>query len=377
MRGALLRALSCWLAASLLVGQSTSSRSELSAKARDTSLPALERDRSLTALARLDPDAAQQAAAALLKDSAAAVRFRAAWILADAGRPAGLEALRLMAAEDESDAALPAQALGRARDAGSHELLRALLARALARGDPRGTRARVAALTASVSEFADPKDAPLLAQAVKSAWDEAPASAAVEQLGRTGGAEAAAVAVLEEVFDRGKGWSVMAAGLGLARCGAARGRAYVVDRLADRRLAQSPDAAPSDEQGDDPRGPRAGAFLLEHLGVLADEPLIPAVLQIASDLGYADAARDLAWHALLRIDPPGRRAEILELAWKNLRYEGAARFVVVHDEEQARSTVDMKTNRPKPDGRLSPIERALLASAQERRRWREGRRYDF
>lgn len=375
MRGVLRRGLLCWLLAGLLVGQGGST-ALLSAKARDRKAPAAERDRSLKALARLDPEAAQQVAAALLQDPAGVVRFRAAWILADAGRQEGLEALRLMAALDESDSALPAQALGRARDADSRELLRTLLTRAMAAVDPQRARARVAALAASLSELADPKDAPLLAQAVQSASDQTPAFAAVEQLGRTGGAEA--VAVLEEVFDhRGKGWSVMAAGLGLSRCGLARGRKYVVDRLADRRLAQSPDATPADERQDDPGGPRAGAFVLEHLGVAADEPLIPSLLQIASDPGYSDAAKALAWHALFRIDAPGPRADVLALAWKNLRFDGAARFVAVHDGEQARWTVDMKTNRPRPDGTVSPIERALLASPQERRRWRESRTYDF
>jgi hypothetical protein len=375
MRGVLRRGLLFWLMAGLVAGQGNSS-ALLSAKARDKRVPSAERERSLKALARQDPEAALQVAAALLKDPAGVVQFRAAWILAEAGRREGLEALRSMAALDESDAALPAQALGRVRDLGSRELLRTMLTQALAAGNARGAPARVAALAQSLSELGDPRDGPLLAQAVKGSWDEAPAFATVESLGRTGGAEA--VAVLEEVFDhRGKGWSAMAAGLGLSRCGVARGRDYVLGRLGDRRLAGPPDAMPADEQKDDPRGPRAGAFLLEHLGIAADEPLIPSLLQIATEPGYADAARVLAWHAIFRIDPPDSRAEVLALAWKNLRYDGAAQFVVVHDEQQARSTVDMKTNRPNPDGTLSPIERALLASPQERRRWRESRTYDF
>ena len=375
MRGILWLCLLCSLCAAFVAGQSTSGRAELAAKARDRKAPAAERDRAFKALVRLYPEAAAQVAPELLGDSVEIVRFRAAWILADAGREDGLKVLRMMLADEGSDLALPAQALGRTRDPGSHELLREVLASALCAPDQPKVRARVAALAGGLSEFADVKDAPLLAQAVRRLWEPSAPWEPVEQLGRTGAAEA--IPVLEEVFDhRGKDWAVVAAGLGLARCGSARGRAYVADRLSDRSV-KPPDAALIDALQADPYGSRAGTFILEHMGVPADESLVPALLTIISDATVTDGAKALAWNALFRVDPIRQRGELLVLAWKNLRFDGAARFVVVHDEEQVRSAVDLKTLRPKADGTVSPIERALRASAAERRRWRESRNYDF
>jgi hypothetical protein len=365
----------CWLCAAFVAGQSTSGRAELAAKARDREAPAAERDRAFKALVRLYPEAALQLAPEVLGDPVEIVRFRAAWLLADAGREDGLKVLRMMSADDGSDSNLPAQALGRTRDPESHELLREVLANALRAPDRPKVRARVAAFASGLSEFADAKDGPLLAQAVRRFWEPGASWQLVEQLGRTGATEA--IPVLEEIFGHGgKDWAVVAAGLGLARCGSARGRAYVAERLSDRSV-KSPEAAPADALQADPQGSLAGTFILEHMGVPADEPLVPALLAIVSEATFTDGARALAWSALFRVDPIRQRDELLALAWKNLRFDGAARFVVVHDEQQARSAVDLKTMRPKADGTVSPIERALGASAAERRRWRESRNYDF
>ena len=169
----------------------------------------------------------------------------------------------------------------------------------------------------------------------------------------------------------------MAAGLGLARCGSAKGVEYVKGRLTDARMAQPPEGMPSDADKDDSRGPRAGTFLLEHMGAAADRALVPAILTVASEPRFSDGAKALAWLALLRIDAGPTGVDVLALAWKNLQYEGAARFVVLHDEEQARTAIDMKTLHTKPDGTEHPIARALSASARERRRWREIRAYSF
>jgi hypothetical protein len=364
-----------WLAAAA-PGAQGPSQAELLSRVRDTGAPAPARDRALQALMRLFPEAAELAAPGLLADPAEIVRFRAAWILADAGREEGLKVLRAMASDEQLELTLPVEALGRTKDPGSHVLLRELLAGALRAADSPHARSRIAALAAGLAEFADAKDAALLAETLRSSREPMPPWPLIEQLGRAGGSEA--VVALEEIFDRaGAGWAGMAGGLGLARCGRGKGLDYAKDRLSDNRMAQSPDAMPADAEKDDPRGPRAGVFLLDHMGVPADEPLVPALLKIASDPGFSDGAKSRAWLALFRVDAAQRRAEVLELAWKNLQYDGAARFVVVHDEEQARTSIDMKTLHQKPDGTEPPIGRALSASARERRRWREIQAYSF
>jgi hypothetical protein len=363
-----------WLWAGFVTAQSPS-RAELLSRALDTKAPAAARDRSLQALISLYPEAAEQAAPGFLGDPSEIVRFRAAWILAEVGREDGLAALRAMASDERSELTLPAEALGRLKDPGSHELLRGLLKRTLTAVDRPNARVRATALAAGLAEFNDAKDAPLFSEALRGAREPKPWPL-VEQLGRAGGADT--VAALEEVFDKpGSGWAVMAAGLGLARCGKSKGLAYVKDRLSDIRMAQSPESTPTDADKDDPRGPRAGAFLLEHVGVPADEALVPTLLKIATEPGFSEGAKSRAWLALFRVDAVGSRVEVLALAWKSLQYDGAARFVVVHDEEQARTAIDMKTLRQKPDGTEPPIGRALSASARERRRWHEIRAYSF
>lgn len=356
----------CLLLGAALGGQAGTASAEggsehvlLTEKIRDGKAPLAQRERAFAAFARLYPEDALLLAPSLLGDPALTIRFRAAWILADQGREDGLRALRSMAADPESSFVPPIEALGRVKDTGSHELLRELLAKALQAGEPPQNRARLAALAGGLSEYADPKDEPLLANAVRLSSDPSPSWPMVEALGVSGAPEA--IPLLEEIFDRGKGLTVVAAGLGLARCGTPKGRDYVKDRLSDPRTVPLPEAT----------------FLLEHICVSADEPLVPVLLKIASEPGFGDDAKVLAWLALFRVDSPRQYREVLTLAWRSLRFDGAARFVVVHDEEQARSAPDLKTNHPKADGNLSPIIRALSASARERRRWRESRAYSF
>ncbi len=344
------------------LAEGASERVQLPEKIRDGKAPLAQRERAFAAFDRLYPEDALLLAPSLLGDPAPTIRFKAAWILADQGHEDGLRTLRSMAALTEATFVLPMEALGRIRDPGSHELLRDLLASALRAGESPPDRARVAALAVSLSDYADPKDEPLLANAVRLSVEPGPSWPSwqvVEALGVSGAPEA--VATLEEVFDRGKGLAVAAAGLGLARCGQPRGRDYVQDKLSDPHAAPSPEAT----------------FLLEHIGVVSDGPLVSILLNIVAEPGFGDGVKALAWLALFRVDPPLKTREVLALAWKNLRFDGAARFVVVHDGEQARSAADLKTLRPKADGSLSPIDRALSASARERRRWREIRSYSF
>lgn len=373
-----------WLWASLVSAQGSSA--ELLSRVRDAKAPPAARDRSLQAFARLYPEAAELAAPGLLADPLEIVRFRAAWILADAGRGGresdegreeALKVLRAMASDETSALTYPAEALGRIKDSGSHELLRGLLQKTLSTGERASARAM--GLAAGLAEYADKKDGALLAETLRSSLsvgNPKPSWLSVEQAGRAGSAEASGA--LEEVFDKtGAGWAAMAAGLGLARCGSAKGLDYVRSRLSDARMAQAAESTPAEAGKDDPRGPRAGAFLLEQMGAEADEPLVPSLLRIVSEPGFSDGARARAWLALFRIDAASVRAEVLALAWRNLQYDGAARFVVVHDEEQARTAIDMQTLHVKPDGTEPPIGRALSASARERKRWREMRQYSF
>lgn len=344
------------------LAEGASERVQLSEKIRDARAPLAQRERAFAAFDRLYPEDALLLAPSLLGDPAPTIRFRAAWILADQGREDGIRALRSMAAGPDASSVLPIEALGRVRDPGSHELLRELLSSMLRAGEPPPDRARLAALAVSLSQYADPKDEPVLENAVRSSAEPGssfPSWPVVEALGVSGAPEA--VGTLEEAFDRGKGLVAVAAGLGLARCGRPGGRDDVKDRLSDPRAAGSPEAT----------------FLLEHIGVPSDEPLVAILLNIAAEPGFGDGVKALAWLALFRVDPPRQSGEVLALAWKNLRFDGAARFVVLHDAEQARSAADLKTMRPKSDGTLSPIDRALSASARERRRWREIRSYSF
>ena len=282
-----------------------------------------------------------------------------------------------MAADRSSALTLPIIAIGRLRDARSHEFLRTLLRTELAEGDHKKTRPRISALINGLSDYADPTDASLLAQAVGRDLDSAGVWEA-EEVGETGSPDA--IPLLQEVFARrGHGWAVMGAGLGLARCGSAIGTEYVRERLADIHGAQYPDGEPANGVTDDPNGPRATSYILEHLGVSADEPFVPTLLDIASSALYSDHARTLAWNALLRIHSSKYRPQAIEAAWTNLTFDGAVRLLALDDPSGAEKRLSA-AERDKASFRtqgLAELRRALAATDREKRRWRETRGYGF
>ena len=136
------------------------------------------------------------------------------------------------------------------------------------------------------------------------------------------------------------------------------------------------EVCPTGADKDDPTGPKASCFILGRLGVLADEVFVPDLLRIVSAPEYPERARTLAGYALLRIDSTTRRKELLELAWKSLIYEWAARYVVLHDEDRAHKFLDgVKPERATYE--QSTLQHALWASPRERRMWREIQGYPF
>jgi hypothetical protein len=150
------------------------------------------------------------------------------------------------------------------------------------------------------------------------------------------------------------------------------------DRTADRSGDPNKpnEVCPTNADTDDPTGPKAACFILSHLGVAADEIFVPELLRIVSAPDYSERARALAGYALLRIDSATRRKELLELAWKSLIYEWAARYIVLHDEDAARKFLDgVKPERATYE--QWTLEHALWANPRERRTWREIHGYSF
>jgi HEAT repeat protein len=350
--------------------------SNLVATAVDASRDVRERERALSGLTRLDFPAAAEIAPKLLRDKEVAIRFRAAWILADVGQSDGIDTLKSMAVDSGSErSTLAARALGRLRDGSSHALLRSLLEAELSRSDKQKALPRVSALVSSLSDYADPADSLLISKAIGRYLDDGADWVEADELGRTGGREA--IPILREIFSgRGKGWAVMAAGLGLARCGSEEGAKYVSERLRDARCCRAPNGTPSDAFKDDPAGPAATSFLLDHIGIGSDEPLVPSLIHIVTDNEFSETARAQAWIALSRIDPMKTRPSLLELAWKSTGFDGAARLIVLNDESRAQSVAGSKQG--KAGSEVShALARALEAAPQERRRWRDTRGYAF
>ncbi len=348
--------------------------SRLASRVTDRGLTDAQRDTALSALERVDSAKAVELAPALLVERDESLRFRAAWLLAENGKQTGVQVLRQMLMDKNSGLTLAADALGRLRDAGSHGLLRDLLQAELGQTDRLKGRPRVSALVSGLADYGDPKDASLLSRAVTEYLDHGGVWDA-EELGRTGGAEA--VPVLEEIFQRrGKGWAVMSAGLALARCGSARGKDYVADRLADPRCCRAPLGTPEDGIKDDPFGPKATSFILDHLGVPADEIFVPILIRVVSSAEFSDTAKAQSWVALSKIDSVKYRPQLLELAWKNVGYDGAARLIVLNDEVRVQALRQSKQSKSSMQTSQS-LETALAASPRERRRWRETRAYAF
>jgi hypothetical protein len=200
----------------------------------------------------------------------------------------------------------------------------------------------------------------------------------VERIGRAGGREA--IPVLERIFDTAPGWTVMTAGLGLARCGSLKGLEYVRERLVDTTdLQNSNEGRQLNAETDDPHGPKARDFILRLLGSSADVVFVPDLLRIVSAPEYPWVAQARAWEALSRINPVRERQKLLDLAWKNLNQTGAIRLVVLNDEARARSIAPGLPNSRDRIERVGAydLKRALLTSPRERRRWRETHGYTF
>jgi HEAT repeat protein len=338
-----------------------------------------ERNMALSALAASDFEKATEIAPSLLAEGDRSLRARAAWILADGGRQSGLDVLRAMAGERTEESVIAISMLGRLRDPGSHELLVGLLEQELASPNQQGSfpdvpasDSIIAALSGALADYGDKRDTALLIRTIPGKvgsghW------VMIEQLGRAGGKEA--IPVLENAFDHAPGWTRMASGLGLARCGSAKGLKYIRERLADTSGDRDKpnESRTTNAQTDSPYGPKATDFILTHLGVPADEVLVPELLRILSSPEYSGVHRAQAWGALSRMNPARERETILELAWKNLTDTSAVRLVVFNDDVRARTVAaqleSSKDGKERAAGRA--LRRALAETPRERRRWRE------
>ncbi|HEU5249264.1 MAG TPA: hypothetical protein VFW15_04690, partial [Thermoanaerobaculia bacterium] len=173
----------------------------------------------------------------------------------------------------------------------------------------------------------------------------------------------------------------MAAGLGLARSGSAKGLKYVRDRLADTSGdPNNPnETRTTNAEKDNPYGPKATDFILDHLGVSADEIFVPDLIRIASSPEYSWVRKAQAWRALSRLNPVADRQKILALAWKNLTDSSAVKLIVLNEESRV-ATVSRQLD-SSSDGKekatARELRRALATTSRERRRWREIHGYTF
>jgi HEAT repeat protein len=344
-----------------------------------------ERNVALSSLAASDFNKAMEIAPSLLAEGNRELRARAAWVLADGGQQSGIDVLKAMTRERTAESVIAIEALGRLRDPGSHELLVSLLEQELA--SPRrggslfgapGSDSWTAALSGALADYGDKRDTALLVRTLPDRVG--PGSyVRVEDVGRTGGKEA--IPVLERIFDTSAGWTVMAAGLALARCGSPRGTKYVRERLADTSgdPEKPNESRMTNAETDNPHGPKGTDFILTNLGVSADEIFVPELVQIVSAPERSWAHKAQAWQALSRMNPVTKRQEILELAWKNLIQAGAIKLIVLNDEARARRVAPGLPNSTDRTERAAAYElkRALFTSPRERRRWREIHGYTF
>lgn len=348
---------------------------QLEERTTNRGLPSEASDQALSTLAVVDFQRAAKVSTSLLAEKDETLRLRAAWILADGGSAAGLEVLRSMAADESSELLAAPAALGRLRDSKSRELLRDLLARAL-RSESGKERSRVSALAGALADYGDRRDADLLLQTLKkyfsgSNW------VIVDSVGRTGASEA--IPELQKIFHHtGLDEAVPAAGLALARCGDEEGLRYVRRMFADADGSSPRMATHSENEhlliGWDRR------FVLENLGTATDAALLPDLLGIIRDSSSPETARAYAWNAVLRMNPARHRDELVALAWRDVAFKAAARFLALNDEEGVRSTTQTPSRAAAmgigQESRLN-LEVALSTSARERRRWREVHGYPF
>lgn len=170
----------------------------------------------------------------------------------------------------------------------------------------------------------------------------------------------------------------MAAGLGLARCGSEKGLKYVHERLlsAQGDSDRIGEVTLANAETADANSPKVTVFVLEHFGVPADEAFVPDLLRVVSHAGNSSRLKAQAWRALLRINAPKYRKEILEYAWKDLSMQSAARFVALNDEAKARELVS--TGKPEDESyERSVVRQALAATQRDRRLWLEAHGYSF
>jgi HEAT repeat protein len=348
---------------------------DLTQRVNDPHIRDLDRWQAYSELEHLDFDAAVRLAPGLLH-AGGSIGFHAAWALAQIGDPRGVETLRERAKDRKDQLTYPLQALGRLRDPGSHDLLRRLLEDELTKTGADVSRGRTYALVQSLSDYESEDDGALLVRALRHLNSNDWVSA--QDLGRTGSSDA--VLFLRELFlTKGQGWTVMSAGLALARCGDARGIRYVEEQLASAEPAREEDRNPTDGVKDDPYGPKAKAFLFEHLGSARDEIFVMQLLTIAEDPNELDRTRALAWMALLRIHSAKYRANVLRSAWDNASFDGASRLIVLDDEESARNFVARDPTGASREERVAvgAVRAALAVNARERRLWVEQYGYGF
>lgn len=352
----------------------------LAQRVGDRKLSADERGTALAELEVVDPARAIEIAPLVLGDDDPLLRVRAAWILAESGSDAGIAVLRAMASETSEESVIAITTLGRLRDVGSHTLLRTLLEQELgADGGPVNV-SRISALTKALGDYTDKADAALVARAVALTFSPADWPM-VNDLGKTGGREA--IPLLEDIFLRtGKSSTVVAAGLGLARCGSERGVNYVLGRIAAApdSHANGTTAGPSTAAPHEAFTARATDFIFDLLGVPADEVFVPTLIGIVSAPESPSRLKAQAWGALLRINSSKHRKETLELAWKNTTFQSAVRLIALNDEPRARRIIAESQSRATTAGLaidVTALKQALAAPRRERRQWRETHGYTF
>lgn len=346
---------------------------ELERTVSDRKSPPSERGEALATLEQIDFGKAVVIAKEAITDPDEKVRFRAAWILADAGLESGKSVLREMAANRNSGLTLPILALGRLRDPLGHEQLRRHLEEELTDGLGKANRSagasRATSLIGALGDYEDPRDAQLLADAVQTFYSSTD-WVIVDALGRTGGREA--IPELQNVFAQTtRGSTHLAAALGLFRCGSALGRDFVLAALrGQNETAQTVrPGRPSDVED-------ARDFILRHLGAMTDEVLTAELIAILRNSRTGNHERAEVWDALLRIDTKMYDKEILELARKDLKYRAAARVLAVRDPAGVRSLL-AGDGSSKTTYEHALLQEALSATDRERRRWRELHGYAF